>query len=195
VADESKIDKQLSDDNRLAMRVSSLGRAARSKAGIKVRQPLEDVHVGVSSDWEKRTLERVTPLILEELNVKELYYDSPEKVAGKEGYDYRVISEGNINVAVSTIITVELEAEGMAREIVHRVQNIRRSAGYEIADHIHIYYEADAFIMQSLSSFADYVMQETLALSIEDGVPDDVDASETFKVSGYTLLLGLKKAV
>ena len=156
---------------------------------------MEDVHVGVSSDWEKRALERVTPLILEELNVKELYYDSPEIVAGKEGSGYRVVNEGNINVAISTIITVELEAEGMAREIVHRVQNMRRSAGYEIVDHIHVYYEADAFIMQSLSSFADYVMQETLALSIDDGVPDDVDASETIKVSGYTLLLGVKKVV
>ena len=195
VADESKIDKQLSDDNRLAMRISSLGRAARSNSGIKVRQPLEDVHVGVSSEWEERALERVTPLILEELNIKELYYDSLEKVAGKEGSGYRVVSEGNNNVAISTYITAELEAEGMAREIVHRVQNIRRSTGYEIADHIRIYYEADAFIMQSLSSFADYVMQETLALSIEDGIPDDVDVKETFKVSGYTLLLGVKKAI
>ena len=194
VADETRIDKQLSDDNRLAMKISSLGRAARSKAGIKVRQPLEAVYVGVSSDWEKRALERVTPLILEELNIKELRYDSPEKVAGKEGFGYVIVGETTNNVAVSTVITVELEAEGMAREIVHRVQNIRRSAGYEIADHIHIYYEADAFIMQSLSSFADYVKQETLAVSIDDGVPDEVDVRETFKVSGYTLLLVVKKA-
>jgi isoleucyl-tRNA synthetase len=194
VADESKIDKQLSEDNRLAMRISSLGRAARSKAGIKVRQPLQDVYVGVSSDREKRALERVTPLILDELNVKELYYDSPEKVAGKEDSGYVVAGETTNNVAVSTVITVELEAEGMAREIVHRVQNMRRSTGYELADRIHIYYEADAFIMQSLSSFADYVMQETLAISIDEGISDEVDASETFKVSGYTLRLGVKKA-
>jgi isoleucyl-tRNA synthetase len=192
--DESKIDKNLSDDNRLAMRICSLGRAARSKAGIKVRQPLQDVYVGVSSDWEKRALERATPLILEELNVKELYYDSMEKVAGKEDSGYVVVREANNNVAISTVITMELEAEGMAREIVHRVQNMRRSAGYEIADHIHIYYEADAFIMQSLSSFADYVMQETLAVSIDEGIPEEVDVRETFKVSGYTLLLGVKKA-
>jgi isoleucyl-tRNA synthetase len=71
---------------------------------------------------------------------------------------------------------------------------MRRSTGYELADRIHIYYEADAFIMQSLSSFADYVMQETLAISIDEGISDEVDASETFKVSGYTLRLGVKKA-
>ena len=176
------------------MRISSLGRAARSNAGIKVRQPLEDIFVGVTSDREKRALERIAPLILEELNVKELKYDSPDVVRAKEESGYRVVSEGNNSVAISTILTVELEAEGMAREIVHRVQNMRRSAGYEIADHIHIYYEADAFIMQSLSSFADYVRQETLALTIDDGVPEDVDYQDTFKVSGYKLLLGIKKA-
>jgi isoleucyl-tRNA synthetase len=77
---------------------------------------------------------------------------------------------------------------------VHRIQNMRRSAGYDIADHIIAYYEADAFIMQSLSSFADYVMQETLAAGLEEGIPDDVDLKETFRISGYSLTLGVKKA-
>jgi isoleucyl-tRNA synthetase len=132
--------------------------------------------------------------VLEELNVKELHCDTVEKVAGLEGTGYAVASETGNSVAISTYITAELEAEGMAREIVHRVQNMRRSAGYDIADHITLYYEADAFILQSLSSFADYVRQETLAREIEDSVPEDVDLKETFKISGYTILLGVKKA-
>jgi len=120
--------------------------------------------------------------------------DAADKVAGKENSGVAVASEGGYGVAVSCYISAELEAEGMAREIVHRVQTMRRSAGYDIADHIILYYEADAFIMQSLSSFADYVMQETLARAIEDAVPDDVDLKEEFKVSGYKLILGVKKA-
>jgi isoleucyl-tRNA synthetase len=117
-----------------------------------------------------------------------------EQVAGKEDQGVSVVSDAVAGVAISCYITAELEAEGMAREIVHRVQTLRRSAGYDIADHIVLYYEADAFIMQSLSSFADYVMQETLARAIEDAVPDDVDLKEEFKVSGYQLVLGIKKA-
>jgi len=193
VADKGMIDRQLSADNRLAMKICSLGRSARSQAGIKIRQPLAEVYVGVSSEAEKRAIERMAPLMLEELNIKELFCDAVEKVAGKEDTGIAVASESGNSVAVSCYITAELEAEGMAREIVHRVQNMRRSAGYEIADHIVMYYEADAFIMQSLSSFADYVMQETLARSVEEGVPDDVDLKETFKISGYTVLLGVKK--
>jgi isoleucyl-tRNA synthetase len=193
VADAALIDKELVEDNRLAMRLCSLGRAARSQAGIKVRQPLAEIYVGVKSERERRALGRMAPLILEELNVKEMAFDTVEQVAGKDASGHAIVSEPGLSVAVSCYITAELEAEGMAREIVHRVQTMRRTAGYDIADHIVLYYEADAFIMQSLSSFADYVMQETLARAIEDGVPADVDLKEEFKVSGYKLLLGVKK--
>ena len=193
-ADESKIDKQLTDDNRLAMKVCSMGRAARSKAGIKVRQPLETVYVGVASDYEARALERVTPLILEELNVKELKTDTVEKVSGMEVANFSVVSEGGSSVAVSTYITVELQAEGIAREVVHRLQTMRRSADYEIADHILTYYEGDAYFVQALSAFADYIRQETLSDAIVEGIPDGVDLKEEHKISGYRLMLGIKKA-
>lgn len=193
VSDAGKIDKELSEDNRLAMKVCSMGRAARSKAGIKVRQPLGELFVGVSSDWEKRALERVIDLVLEELNIKELHYDKVDVVAAREKDGFTVVSETTNNVAISRYITAELEAEGMAREIVHRVQTMRRNAGYEIADHINVYYEADAFIMQSISSFADYVMQETLACEIFDAVPEEVDLRDTYRISGYKMLLGVKK--
>ena len=193
VADVSKIDRQLAEDNLLAMKVCSLGRAARSKAGIKVRQPLETVYVGVASDGEKQALERVTPLVLEELNVKELNYESVENVAGLGASGYAVVSETTNNVAISTHITIELEAEGIAREIVHRLQTMRRSAGYEIADHIIIYFESDASFVQTISAFADYIRQETLADEIEEGIPDDADLQEEHKIIGAHLLLGIKK--
>jgi isoleucyl-tRNA synthetase len=194
VADESRIDKQLADDNRLAMKVCSLGRAARSKAGIKVRQPLETLYVGVASDQEKRALEKVRLLVLEELNVKELRYDTVENVAGLGGSGYSVVSEAANNVAISTYITVELEAEGMAREIVHRLQTMRRTAGYEIADHIITYYDGDAYFVQAISAFADYIRQETLSVDIAEGVPDDADLREAHRISGFSLVLGVKKA-
>ncbi len=194
VPDESKIDKQLADDNRLAMKVCSLGRAARSRANIKVRQPLETLYVGVSSEWEKRALERLQPLVLEELNVKELLYESVERVAAMDMAGFAVASEANSSVAISTGISMELEAEGFAREIVHRVQTMRRSAGYEIADHIILYYEGAAHFVQSISAFADYIRQETLAVEIEEGIPEDADIQETFKIGGASLKLGVRKA-
>jgi isoleucyl-tRNA synthetase len=194
VADESKINKQLADDNRLAMKVCSMGRAARAKANIKVRQPLETLFIGVSSDAEKRAMERLEPLIVEELNVKDLDYEAVDKVAGLDLTGFAAIKEGNNSVAISTDITMELEAEGFAREIVHRVQTMRRNAGYEIADHIYLYYEGAAHFVQSISAFADYIRQETLADGLDEDIPEAVDAEETFKLAGATIRVGIKKA-
>ena len=72
VADASLIDRPIMEATRLAIRVSSMGRAARSKAGLKVRQPLAEVVVKTRTDAEMEYLGQVRPQILEELNIKEL---------------------------------------------------------------------------------------------------------------------------
>ncbi|GAI48552.1 unnamed protein product, partial [marine sediment metagenome] len=74
VADINKIDKQLASDTQLVMKVSSLGRSARSKASIKVRQPLAEVIVSVREGREQKSLERLKSQVLEELNVKGLKF-------------------------------------------------------------------------------------------------------------------------
>ena len=85
-ADESLIDPALNDEARLAMKVSSLGRAARSKAGIKVRQPLASVKVVVRDAGEREALQRSFDQVGEELNVKALEFaESPSEL-----YDYKV---------------------------------------------------------------------------------------------------------
>ena len=71
-ADESLIDKELSEGMRLAMRVSSLGRAARSKAKIRVRQPLAKVLVKPRSSTELEALNKLASHVIDELNVKEV---------------------------------------------------------------------------------------------------------------------------
>jgi isoleucyl-tRNA synthetase len=189
VADEAKIDKQLSADTRLAMRVSSLGRAARSQAGIKVRQPLAHVVVSLASSREQKILERLKPQILEELNVKDLKFADRE--LDKPGYV--VGSEGGYSVAVPTEISPELEAEGMAREIVRRLQAMRRSAGFDIADHIITYYQGEAYIRRVMGDFADYIKQETLSRELVDGAPEEGVFTERHKLSGYDILLGVKR--
>ena len=72
MADAARIDRTLSEETRLVMRVASLGRAARAKASLKVRQPVQELFVKVPSQMEERALERLAPQVLEELNVKEL---------------------------------------------------------------------------------------------------------------------------
>jgi isoleucyl-tRNA synthetase len=193
VADQSQVDRQLMDDMRFAMKVSSLGRAARSKAGIKVRQPVATNYVGVSSEWQKKALERIKPLVLEELNVKELKWDYVENVAALDGNGYVVVSESTNISAISTVLSDELKAEGVAREIVHRLQTMRRSAGFDIADHIATYYDGDEYLGRVLEDFADYIKQETLSRQLVNGVPQQGVFTENYQLGGHEVLFGVKK--
>ena len=191
VADESRINRDLSADTQLAMRVCSLGRAARSQANVKVRQPLAQAIVKVTSSREREGLKRLTSQILEELNVKELSFtDSAEELNMPQ---FCVGTEGEVSVAIPRDITPELLAEGLAREIVHRLQTMRKSAGFEIADYIITYYQGDDYVIKVMTDFADYVKQETLSRSLIDSKPEEGVYSETFKLSGHEILLGVKK--
>jgi len=191
VADEAKIDKQLGEDIRLAMKVSSLGRAARSQAGIKVRQPLAKAVVKLQSGEEGEALKRVAAQVLEELNVKGVEPVGGEVELDKPGYE--VVSEGGYSVAIATEIPAELLAEGVAREIVRRLQTMRRSAGFDIADHITTYYQGEAYIGQVMADFADYIKQETLSQKLVEGVPQEGVFTESHKLSGYEISLGVKR--
>ncbi len=209
VADESKIDRRLSADTRLAMKVSSLGRAARSQAGIKVRQPLDHVIISVASSDEKQSIERLKSQVLEELNVKDLKFADMHEVAELDGHGYVVsgleqrMDEGGraISTAGAYLVAVpdkdnispELQAEGFAREIVHRLQNMRRSAGFNIADYITTYYQGDDYVKQVMVDFADYIKQETLSRQLVEGLPEQDVFSESYRLAGHEILLAVKR--
>jgi isoleucyl-tRNA synthetase len=205
LADMSVIDDKLSGDTHLIMKISSIGRAARSKAGIKVRQPLPHVVVSVAGSKEKETLERLKPQLFEELNIKDLCVDSYDNVLalGEKGYivggledkkeDEAPVAESGYLVAVPTDIPEELKQEGFAREIVHRLQTMRRAAGFDIADHITTCYRGDEYLEQVIETFADYIQHETLSDSLNKGEPQADTHSESFKLSGKEITLVVKK--
>ncbi|MBI2871902.1 MAG: isoleucine--tRNA ligase [Chloroflexi bacterium] len=254
-ADLSLVDERLDRVVRLAMRVSSLGRAARTKAKVKVRQPLARVLVKTRFPEERDLLAAVTPQVLDELNVKALEtMDDEAKVVEfsvrpnhallgpKYGARMREVQaalreakpalvatsvragapvqvgdfllepdevsvtvadrpglstalEGGYAVAVDVRLTPELEEEGLARELVHRLQNMRRSAGLEISDRIVTFYQGgDERLRRVMERFGTYIRQETLSLELRQSPPADSAYSERQKVDGLELTLAVQKA-
>ena len=189
VADLSQVDEQLTQDTRLAMKVASLGRAARSNAGIKVRQPLAKVLVKARSKGEREGLERVTPQVLEELNVKAVEFC--QELPPDEGYS--VAEEGGYAVAIDTEITPELADEGMARELVHRLQTMRKKADFDIADYIVTYYQSGETIKRVIAGFAPYIKQETLSRDLTEGVPEKEAYTESHRIDGEEVVLGVRR--
>jgi len=87
----------------------------------------------------------------------------------------------------------ELEAEGIAREVVRRLQTMRRSAGLDIADHIITYYEGGDSVHLVMTRFADYIKQETLSRELISAVPPAGSHTEKFRISNYEISLGIEK--
>ena len=77
-----------------------------------------------------------------------------------------VTSEGKLTVALDITLTPELEMEGVARELINRIQNIRKEAGLEVTDKIRVEIEALPAIEPSVAKYADYIGQQTLAVEV-----------------------------
>ena len=76
-------------------------------------------------------------------------------------------SEGKLTVALDITVTPELEREGIARELVNRIQNIRKANNYEITDKIAIKIEANEHIDDTITEFGSYISSQVLANSLE----------------------------
>ena len=79
---------------------------------------------------------------------------------------WAVTSEGNYTVALDMTITEELFNEGLARELVNRVQTLRKNTGLEVTDRIEIFVEKNEKVEQAVAKFGDYICGETLATAI-----------------------------
>jgi isoleucyl-tRNA synthetase len=191
-ADLARIDELLATNTRLAMKVCSLGRAARSKAGIKVRQPLPTAVIKTRSNSEREGLERLASQILEELNVKRMEFVKDEsELVDKPGYS--LAAEGDHVVALSTDVPHELIEEGLAREVVHRLQTMRRNAGFDIADYIITRYQAEPPLLQAIQNQSDYIKQETLSRQLICQAPQEGDYTEKHRIDGHHIMLAVRR--
>ncbi len=99
----------------------------------------------------------------------------PEEVevraTAREGF--AVASEGAYLAALVTDLTPELVKEGLAREFVRRVQDLRKQADLEISDRIRLYYMATPLLSEAVKDFAAYIQTETLSVEMVESLPDE----------------------
>jgi isoleucyl-tRNA synthetase len=205
-ADESLIDEKLNEEMNQVRTVVSEGLQARAKAGIKVRQPLQEVisRYKVSND-------ELIDIIKEELNVKEF------KMEGKLEVDSMTSStsmgeiksnSGEFKIAdvilkssieniefikLNTEITPELKLEGQAREIIRHIQEMRKEAGYEVDNRIKVAYNG---MFEVFEKFGNIIEKETLAKSLGNvEMEENADLKKEFKIDGEFVQISIKKSL
>ena len=104
---------------------------------------------------------------------------------------WAVTSQDDLTVALDMTITDELMQEGLAREIVNRVQNLRKTGGFEVTDRIELLIEKNDKIQDAVDKFGDYICAETLATINKVDVLEGVEAEEL--VEGVNVKLKIQK--
>jgi isoleucyl-tRNA synthetase len=109
------------------------------------------------------------------------------RISSKEGFN--VGSENNNFVILNTTLTEDLILEGLARECVSKVQQLRKNNDFNIVDRINLYYFGDEDFDKCISKFDKYIKDETLSLSITK----DESLTESFDLNGHDVKLKVEK--
>src|SRR5262249_55080625 len=162
VADEVLIDEELSEDMEALLRLRELGSAARNSLKIKVRQPLAELKVQPGSDADRRAVERFGDQIRDELNVKKVSLHDPAAGNLMEGEKapegWAGVADRGTQVLLDARLTEELRREGMARDVVRQVQELRKKSGLQVEDHIALYLGTESERLRSaIAAHQEYI--------------------------------------
>ena len=108
------------------------------------------------------------------------------RISAREGF--AVAMEGSVFTILDTTITPELEREGLARELISKIQQMRKQEDYEMMDNINIYVKADEDVKAAIDEYRDYIMKETLAVAIEEK-----SGLDKVKLNGHETGLGVER--
>ena len=100
------------------------------------------------------------------------------RISAKEGF--AVAMENNVFTILDTTLNNELIAEGLARELISKVQQLRKQKNFEMMDKIEILLSADEEVAAAVEAYKDYIMKETLALEIAEGKMCIRDRAQTY---------------
>lgn len=108
------------------------------------------------------------------------------KINAKTGF--AVAMANNIFTILDTTVTPELEEEGLARELISKVQQMRKANNYEMMDNIRIFVSADEGVARAIEAHKDYIMKETLAVAVET-----TDSLEEVNLNGHKTGLSIER--
>ena len=247
--DKSLINEKIEEKMDTVRDLISLGRKVREDVKIKVRQPIKEV---ILDKKLQKVITNLVSLIKEELNVKEVRFESnldeyinyeikPNfKVCGKifassikslteylknitktdisklekgetisinlDGKDYTLEKEmldirvnskegyntgvlNNLFIILNTTLDEDLINEGIARELISKVQQLRKAKNFSITDRIYIYYYSEVSLLDKLDKYLDFIKKETLCdMLIQEKIVDDIS-----NLNGIEVYLDVKR--
>jgi len=257
-ADDSLIDTALEDSMGLAEKIVSLGRAARSRKNLKVRQPLSALIIGLPKGKTAAQLKPYLDIIKAELNIKEvkttdciddyvsysakldfrtagpklgkkvkeaarylaeldsatikqfaqtgefsinLDTDTPILLSSDEVEikqierdGFAVEADGTLTIALATELTEELRDEGYAREMINKIQNLRKTSGFDVTDRIRVRVFSTDRLVSAASKHKEFISRETLAQELELSTGEEtVSGTSGWNINGEKTAISIDR--
>ncbi|MBN1483385.1 MAG: isoleucine--tRNA ligase [Chloroflexia bacterium] len=188
------VDDPLLAEMERVQQVVGLGRAARREAGLKVRQPLAAAWVRSADPTVGRALERHREHVLEELNLKALRTAPTTDAAPPAGW--APAEDRGLLLALDVELSQELRREGLARELVRHLQQVRKRAGLEVSNRVVAYVAAaaDGLLADTLDEHGAAIAEEVLAVRLERGEPPAGAHHRQVELAGEPVILGVERA-
>lgn len=253
----SDIDTTLEETMETARRMVSMGRAARARHNLKVRQPLSTLMVALHGKTDLDQLLEYLPIVRDELNVKEIVQSdeldsyvtysaklnfkaagpklgakvkvvaplvaqldssavrafvrsgkmdlavdgeavtlTPDEVdvARVEHDGFAVEGDNTLTIALVTSLTDDLRDEGYAREMVNKIQNMRKSSGLEVTDRITVALRPSERLRTAINRHEEFICRETLAERIEYSADVTHDGAKVWNINGEEAVIAVTKA-
>ena len=115
------------------------------------------------------------------------------KIISEDIPGWLVANEGSLTVALDIEVSPELRKEGLAREIINRVQNIRKNRGYDITDHITLVFEPSEEVESTVSAFGEYIATQVLADAVAVAALPDENGVEVLDIDGLIVKARIEK--
>lgn len=166
-----------------------LGLSARNQSKIKLRQPLSEIVLSGSLISDLQNQSEYETLLKESLNVKSVNYSTELTENPQKLNTFVLVDEmkPKVILVLNTTVTDELLYEGLVREIVRRVQSLRKEMNLNINDKIKLkFYSQDSIVKESLSVHNKYLLSETLTTSLEyskDPLPTNFNVNKQYEFS------------
>jgi len=138
------------------------------------------------------------------LNEGSIDVDAGEETVTLSGDDIEIVSEGvegwlvdqsdGVTVALDTTVSEELRLEGLAREVVNRVQNMRKQAGFDVTDRIVMHVEGSDRIIRAIEKHTGQIRNETLCIELQLAPNPGGDLINTFEIDADQFTVGVAKA-
>ncbi|MHC1610347.1 MAG: isoleucine--tRNA ligase [Candidatus Methanospirareceae archaeon] len=199
--DESLIDVELESSMELLSNLVEAGRRARAEAGIKIRQPLQEVII-LCSRGRREKVERMAGILKDEINVKEVKFwdlsEGTDMPSGERGGYKQVEVDEETRLFLNCCPNKALIEEGLVRDIVRRIQGMRKDLDLEYTESISLGVRGDDEVIEAIHNFADYIRNETLAVNIVEGrlqssEKDEEIYEKSWKIGNKEVHLAIKR--